>query len=419
MNLFRSGHANAWARLLRPAPVALACALALTACGKDNAESASQAAQAAAPQVPVGVVTATPSEVGVVTELPGRVEASRVAQVRARSAGIVQKRLFTEGSDVKAGQTLFQIDAAAYEASAQSARASLARAQANLVQTTAQLERFRPLVQANAISQQDFVNAESAQKQAQAEVAAAKAAVRSAEITLGYASVTAPISGRIGQSLVTEGALVGQGEATPLAVIQQINPVYVNFTQSASEAFKLRKAMAEGKLKATGPQTAEVRVMLDDGSEYANPGKLLFTDLAVDASTGQVTLRAEIPNPKGLLLPGLYVRIRMEQAQATNAIAVPQQAVTRTEQGDTVSVVSAEGQVSVRPVKVSMASGNRWIIQEGLEAGEQVMVDGFQKLQMLPPGTPVKAVPWAGPGAAAAQPADTAAAPAAQEATAK
>lgn len=406
MNLFRSGHANAWARIFSPAPVTLACALALTACGQDNAKPAPSTASNAAPQVPVGVVIATPDEVGVVTELPGRIEASRVAEVRARSAGIVQKRLFTEGSDVKAGQTLFNIDAAAYEASAQSARASLARAEANLVQTTSQLERFRPLVQANAISKQDFVNAESAQKQAQAEVAAAKAAVRSADITLGYARVTAPISGRIGQSLVTEGALVGQGEATPLAVIQQINPVYVNFTQSATEAFKLRKAMDEGKLKAAGQQAADVRVVLDDGSEYETPGKLLFSELAVDATTGQVTLRAEIPNPKGLLLPGLYVRIRMEQAQATNAIAVPQQAVTRTEQGDTVKVVAADGKVSIRPVKVSMASGNRWVVQDGLEAGEQVMVDGFQKLQMLPPGTPVKAVPWTPANAASAKPAD-------------
>lgn len=408
MNLFRSGHTNAWARLLSPAPIALACALALTACSKDSATPAKEAAPGGPPQVPVGVVTATPGEIGLVTELPGRVEASRVAEVRARSAGILQKRLFTEGSDVKAGQLLFQIDAAAYEATAQNARASLARAEANLVQTTAQLERFRPLVEANAISKQDFVNAESAQKQAQAEVAAAKATVRSADINLGYASVTAPISGRIGQALVTEGALVGQGEATPLAVIQQINPVYVNFTQSATEAFKLRKAMDEGKLKAAGKQAAEVHVILDDGSEYGATGKLLFSDLAVDANTGQVTLRAEIPNPKGLLLPGLYVRIRMEQAQATNAITVPQQAVTRTEQGDTVSVVSAEGKVSVRPVKVSMASGNRWVIQEGLQAGEQVMVDGFQKLQMLPPGTPVKAVPWTPAGEAAATPAEAA-----------
>lgn len=413
MNLSRPGLATAWSRLLRPTPLVIACALALTACGKNDTSSSQAPAQSGAPQIPVGVITATPGEVGVVTELPGRVEASRVAQVRARSAGILQKRLFMEGSDVKAGQALFQIDAAPYEAAAQSAKATLARAEANLVQTTAQLERFRPLVQANAISKQDFVNAESAQKQAQAEVAAAKAAVRSADINLGYASVTAPISGRIGQALVTEGALVGQGEATPLAVIQQINPVYVNFTQSATEAFKLRKAMDEGQLKAAGKQAAEVRVVLDDGTEYETPGKLLFSDLSVDATTGQVTLRAEIPNPKGLLLPGLYVRVRMEQAQAVNAIAVPQQAVTRTDQGDTLRIVSPEGQVSVRPVKVSMASGNRWVIQEGLEAGEQVMVDGFQKIQMLPPGTPVKAVPWTAPGKtpAAAPPATPAQAP--------
>lgn len=397
-------------RTFRPTPVALTCLLALSACGDSSSSKTGPSAttQKAPAQISVGVVRANSSEVGLVTELPGRIEASRIAQVRARAAGIVQKRLFTEGSDVKAGQTLFRIDAAAYEASVQSAKASLARAEANLGQTTAQLERFRPLVQANAISKQDFVNAESAQKQAQAEVASAKAAVRSADITLAYASVTAPISGRIGQALVTEGALVGQGEATPLAVIQQINPVYVNFTQSATEAFKLRKAMSEGKLKAADQQAAEVRVVLDDGSEYEMPGKLLFSDLAVDTNTGQVTLRAEIPNPQGLLLPGLYVRIRMEQAQATGAITVPQQAVTRTEQGDTISIVSAEGQVSTRPVKVSMASGNRWVIQEGVEAGEQVMVDGFQKLQMLPPGTPVKAVPWAPAGSPPAETAPTA-----------
>lgn len=383
-------------RTFKSTPIALICLLGLSACGDDP--QSKNAIPVAAPQTPppttVGVIKATSSEVGLITELPGRIEASRVAQVRARATGIVQKRLFTEGSNVKAGETLFRIEAAAYETSVESARANLARAEANLGQTTAQVERFRPLVQANAISKQDFVNAESAQKQAQAEVASAKAAVRSAEITLAYTNVTAPISGRIGQALVTEGALVGQGEATPLAIIQQINPVYVNFTQSATDAFKLRKAMDEGKLKALGQQAAEVRVLLDDGSEYELPGRLLFSDLAVDANTGQVTLRAEIPNPKGLLLPGLYVRVRMEQAQAQGAITVPQQAVTRTEQGDTISIVSAEGLVSTRPVKISMASGNRWVIQEGLEVGEQVMVDGFQKLQMLPPGTPVKAVPW-------------------------
>lgn len=385
-------------RLLRLAPLALASVMALTACDQNGAPAAAQAAGGQAPQIPVGVIVAAPSQIGMVTELPGRVEASRTAEVRARVAGILQKRAFTEGSDVKTGQTLFRIDAAPYEAALQSAKATLAQAEANLVQTSAQLERFRPLVAANAISKQDFVNAESAQKQAKAQVAAAHANVRTADINLGYARVTAPISGRIGRALVTEGALVGQGTATPLAVIQQINPVYVNFTQSATEAFKLRKAMQEGKLQSAGKEAAEVQIMLDDGSAYELPGKLLFSDLSVDASTGQVTLRAEIPNPKGLLLPGLYVRVRMEQAQITDAIAIPQQAVTRTDQGDTVMVVSTEGTVQQRTVKVTLAKDNQWLIQEGLQAGEQVMVDGFQKLQMVPPGTPVKAVPWIAPG---------------------
>ena len=241
-------------------------------------------------------------------------------------------------------------------------------------------------------------------------MAAGKASVRTAEINLGYTDVTAPISGRIGQSLVTEGALVGQGEATPLAVVQQINPVYVKSTVLSSEAFRLRRAMEQGKLKkADGAEAASVEVRLDDGTAYELKGKLLFTDLTVDSSTGQVTLRAEVPNPKGLLLPGMYVRVRMEQAQASNAIAVPQQAVTRTETGDTVSVVSDDGKITKRQVKVTTAQNNQWLVSEGLQAGEKVMVDGFQKLQMLPPGTPVKPVPWQPEAAGAQKPAGAAA----------
>ena len=399
-------------RLYRHAGLALAISAALTlaACGDKPTEGSPAAGGGQAPQVQVGVVVATPGVVGLVTELPGRVEASRVAQVRARSAGIVLERLYREGSDVKAGQPLYRIDAAPYEAAAQSARAALARAEANLAQAAAQLARYRPLVEANAISKQDFVNADAAHKQALADVAASKAAVRSADINLGYARVTAPISGRIGRSLVTEGALVGQGEATPLAVIQQINPVYVNFTQSASEAFQLRKALNEGQLKkAAGKDAASVKVMLEDGTEYEHAGKLLFTDLTVDSATGQVTLRAEVPNPRGDLLPGLYVRVQVEQAQATNAITLPQQAVTRSEAGDTVSVVGDDGQISRRNIKVGTAQNQQWVVLEGLEAGEKVMVDGFQKLQMLPPGTPVTPVPWQTPDAApAAAPASTA-----------
>jgi membrane fusion protein (multidrug efflux system) len=392
-----------------------AVALALTACGKPEEAPAAGAQQA--PQVEVGVVTATPGDVGLLTELPGRVEASRVAQVRARAAGILQQRLFKEGSDVKAGQPLFRIDAAPYAAAAESARASLAKAQANLAQASAQVERYRPLVGANAISKQDFVNAEAAEKQAIADVAAANAAVRTAQINLGYASVTSPIAGRIGRALVTEGALVGQGEATPLAVVQQIDPVYVNFTQSAADVFQLRRAMESGQFKrADNADAASVRLVLGDGSEYGQPGKLLFTDLSVDSTTGQVTLRAEVPNPKGELLPGLYVRVRIEQAQARNAITLPQQAVTRTQQGDTVSVVGEDGKVSQRPIKVSAAQNNRWVVLDGLKAGEKVMVDGFQKLQMLPPGTPVKPVPWQAPGATPGAAATPSPAPAAEPA---
>lgn len=376
-----------------------AAALVLTGCGK--AENQAPAAGQKMPPVEVGVVSATPGDVGLVTELPGRVEASRVAQVRARAAGILQRRLFKEGSDVKAGQPLFRIDPAPYAAATESARASLAKAEANLAQASALVERYRPLVSANAISKQDFVNAQAAEKQAQADVAVAKSAVRTSEINLGYASVTSPISGRIGRALVTEGALVGQGEATALAVVQQIDPVYVNFTQSASDVFQLRRAMESGQFKrAGGAEAASVKLVLGDGTEYAQNGKLLFTDLSVDTTTGQVTLRAEVPNPKGELLPGLYVRVRIEQAQASNAITLPQQAVTRTQQGDTVSVVGEDGKVSQRPVKVSAAQNNRWVVLDGLKAGEKVMVDGFQKLQMLPPGTPVKPVPWQAPGTA-------------------
>ena len=379
----------------------LALALIAAGCTKEAPTAPSAAGQR--PAVEVGTVTATPGDVGLVTELPGRVEASKVAQVRARAAGILQQRMFKEGSDVKAGQTLFRIDEAPYAAALDSAKANQAKAEANLAQTQAQLERYRPLVEANAISKQDFVNAEAAVKQSQADVASTKAAVRTAGINLGYATVTAPISGRIGRALVTEGALVGQGEATPLAVIQQIDPVYVNFTQSANDILQLRKAMASGQFKrAEGKDAASVRLILSDGTEYEHPGKLLFSDLTVDSTTGQITLRAEVPNPKGELLPGLYLRVKLEQAQASNAITLPQQAVTRTQQGDIVNVVAEDGKVSQRAVKISAAKNNRWVVRDGLQAGEKVMVDGFQKLQMLPPGTPVKAVPWQAPGQAAA-----------------
>lgn len=384
----------------RMAP-ALTLSALLVACGQGSTPAAGPAGPGGAPPpAEVGVITVAPGDVGLVTELPGRLEASRVAQVRARAAGIVQKRLFVEGSNVRAGQALFQIDASAYQATLASAQASVAKAEANLMQTSAQADRFKPLIEAKAISQQEFVNAQASQKLAEADVAVARAALQTARINLGYASITAPISGRIGRALVTEGALVGQGEATPMAVIQQTDPMYINFTQSASEVLRLRSAMESGQLKRTGGQAASVRVVLEDGSEYAKPGKLLFSDLTVDATSGQITLRAEVPNPQGTLLPGLFVRVRLEQAQVSNAITLPQQAVTRSPQGDSVMVVGPDGKVAPRPVKVGGQQRGQWVILDGLQSGDQVMVDGFQKLRG---GAPVKPVPWQAPGSAPAK----------------
>ncbi len=356
------------------------------------------------PPPEVGVITVTPTTVGLSNELPGRLEASRVAQVRARVAGILQKRLFREGSDVKAGQALFSIDSAPYRATADSAKAQVARSEATVAQASATVERYKPLVEANAISKQDYANAVAAQKQAEADRSVARAAARSAQINLGYAEVRSPINGRIGRSLVTEGALVGQGEATPLAVVQQIDPLYINFTQSTAEVLRLRRALASGKVQASGNgQAAEVRVLLEDGSDYRHPGKLLFTDQTVDPTSGQVTLRAELPNPERLLLPGMYVRVRLQQAEVSNAVLLPQQAVTRAETGDTVLVVGADNKPQPRKIKIASSQDNQWLVTDGLQAGEKVIVSGFQK--MMVPGAPVKPVPYA---ASASSPASAA-----------
>ena len=398
--------------------VIAALTLVLAACGPKTDGGAGGKGPGGGPPPPaeVGVVTVTPQSLQLVTELPGRLEASRVAQVRARVAGIVQKRLFTEGSEVKAGQKLFQIDPAAYQTTVASAQAQLARAQANVTQATAQAERYKPLLEANAISKQEYINAVAAQKTAEADAAAARAAVQGGQISLGYATVTAPISGRIGRALVTEGALVGQGEATPLAIVQQTNPMYVNITQSASDALQLRRSIASGKFnRASGADAASVRIMLEDGSVYPSPGKLLFSDLTVDPTSGQIALRAQVPNPNGLLLPGMYVRVRLEQAEAPRGILLPQQAVQRGTAGDSVMVVGDDGKVATRPVKIGSGQGGNWIVLDGLKPGENVMVDGFQKLRG---GAPVKPVPWQPPGSAPAAGATPAPASASGPATA-
>ena len=365
--------------------------LLLAACGgggEPKAAAPGGAGGGAPPPPEVAVVTVQPQTAPLVTELPGRVEASRVAQVRARVNGIVQKRLFREGSEVKAGQVLFQIDPAPYQAAVDSAKAALAKAQANLLQAKEQATRFKPLADAKAISAQEYVNAQAAQAQGEADVAAAQAALRAAQLNLGYASVTAPISGRIGRALVTEGALVSATEATQMALIQQIDPVYVNSTQAVADVARLRKAAS-----SSATDLSSVRIVLDDGSELPQRGRLLFSDLSVDPSSAQVTLRTEVANPQAQLLPGMYVRTRLVQGQIAGAMLVPQQAVTRGPQGDSVLVVGEDGKATSRNIKVGGASGSHWVVLDGLKAGEQVIVEGFQKMR---PGAPVKPVPWTG-----------------------
>lgn len=343
------------------------------------------------PPTEVAIITVVPERLALTNELPGRLEANRVAQVRARVSGIVLKRAFKEGSEVKEGQLLFQIDPAPYQAALNSARASLARAEANLTQTSLKVERYAPLVKINAISKQEFDDANAAKLQAAADVAAGKAAVTTASLNLGYASVTAPISGRIGRAMVTEGALVGQGEATQLALIQQVDKLYVNFTQSSAELTQLQQAVRSGSLKDVSGDEAKVTLVTEDGSLYPHEGTLLFSDITVDESTGSVTLRATFPNPDRVLMPGTFVRARLQQGVNEQALAVPQQAVQRTNEGSVVMVVGAEDKVEVRPVKTASSSGDKWIITEGVKPGDRVIVEGFQKIR---PGMPVKPILW-------------------------
>ena len=320
----------------------------LAACGPQGGNAAGAGGQM--PPAEVGVVVAQPQHVALSVELPGRLEAVRTAQVRARVSGVIQKRLFTEGANVKAGQHLFRIDPAPYQAALDSAKASQFRAEAALANAQATLERNRPLAEAKAISQQEWVSTQTAHKQAQADLAAARAAVTQAQLNVDYAQVASPISGRIGRASVSEGQLVSQSEATLLATVQQIDSLYVNFTQSANEAMRLKRQLDAGQLK--GAESQSVQVLLDDGSVYPLPGRLLFSDLTVDPTSGQVTLRAELPNPKGQLLPGLYVKVRLSQASTDSAFLLPQQAVTRGAAGDTVMVVGGDGQVAAKTVQI-------------------------------------------------------------------
>jgi membrane fusion protein (multidrug efflux system) len=365
-----------------------AVAAGATACGKK-----ADAPKGPTGPVEVGVVTLAPTAVTLTRELPGRTSAVRVAEVRARVNGIVLKRSFVEGSDVKAGQVLFQIDPAPYQAALDSARATLARAEANVAAARTQAQRFTELVEANAVSKQEYDDAIAALKASEAEVAAGRAAVQTARINLGYTTVTSPVSGRIGRSQVTEGAYAQAAQATLLATVQQIDQLYVDLTQSSSEVLRLRRDLESGKLQAAGEGRAKVALLLEDGSEYPETGSLQFSDVTVDPSTGSITLRALFPNPDRLLLPGMFVRARLQEAVNPQAILVPQRAVTRDQKGQAVAlVVGADGKVERRQLVTDRSVGDAWLVTSGLAAGDRVIVDGVQKVR---PGAEVKPVPAA------------------------
>ena len=379
----------------RTACLSLAVAAALSACGQGQPPGpGGPGGPGAAPPPPeVEVLTIATGSATLTRELPGRLQAVRTAQVRARVEGIIEKRLFAEGSDIAAGTPLFQLDARTYQTAA-------AAAEADLVVARQTVERYRPLLELKAVSRQEFDLAEAKQKQAEAALAKAR-------LDLENATVPAPIAGRIGRAMVTEGALVGKGEATLLATIEQLDPIYANFTQANSDLLRLQQAIKSGRVKRA--EGTRVELLLEDGSVYPMPGKLQFSDLAVDPNTGSVQLRAEFANPRRELLPGTFVRIRFPEAVLDAAIKVPQRAVLMSPQGQSVMVVDAEGKAVPRPVKLGPMAGTDWVVSEGLKDGDQVIVNGLQKAR---PGTPVKAVPLGAPAAAAPAAPVTPAAPA-------
>ena len=360
----------------------LSGSLALTGCDDKPAQQGAQ-------QMPeVGIVTLKSAPLQITTELPGRTNAYRVAEVRPQVSGIILKRNFTEGSDIQAGVSLYQIDPATYQASYESAKGDLAKAQAaaNIAQLT--VKRYQKLVGTKYISQQEYDSAVADAQQSNAAVVAAKAAVETARINLAYTKVTSPISGRIGKSAVTEGALVQNGQSTALATVQQLDPIYVDVTQSSNDFLRLKQELANGKLKQENGK-AKVELVTNDGLKYPQEGTLEFSDVTVDQTTGSITLRAIFPNPDHTLLPGMFVRARLEEGINPDALLVPQQGVTRTPRGDASVMVVGEGdKVEVRQVTATQAIGDKWLVTEGLKSGDRVIVAGLQKVK---PGVQVKA----------------------------
>ena len=353
-------------------------ALLLTGC--DN--SGDQQAQPQAPQVSVHVVHSEP--LSVTTELPGRTSAFRVAEVRPQVSGIILKRNFVEGSDIKAGESLYQIDPATYQAAWNSAKGDEAKAEAAAAIAHLTVKRYVPLLGTQYISQQEYDQAVATARQADADVVAAKAAVENARINLAYTKVTSPIDGRIGKSSVTEGALVTNGQADAMATLQQLDPIYVDVTESSNDFMRLKQESLQ-----RGDDSKSVQLIMENGQPYSLKGSLQFSDVTVDESTGSITLRAVFPNPQHTLLPGMFVRARIDEGVNPQAILVPQQGVTRTPRGDaTVLIVNAQNQVENREVTAAQAIGNKWLITSGLQNGDKVIVSGLQKVR---PGVTVKA----------------------------
>lgn len=372
--------------------VVLATTTVLAACSKQAAPM--QGSQA----IPVTVVTLKPQPVTLTRELPGRSTAFLVAEVRPQVNGIIAKRLFTEGGLVKEGQPLYQLDDATYRADLNSAEANLARARATLLTADLNAKRSAQLVKIDAVSQQDDENAAAALRLAEADVKSAEAAVDRARVVLGYARITAPITGRTGKSMVTPGALVTANQEAALTTVQQLDPMYIDLTQSSAELLNLRKALARGALKAS--HDLPVAILLEDGTRYEHPGKLAFSDVTVDPTTGSFGLRIVVPNPDNLLLPGMYVRAVVGDGERQDALLVPQQGVTRDQKGHSVAmVVSKQNTVEPRPVTVSRAIGDKWLVEEGLAAGDRVIIEGLQKIRPNAPVQPTEAgaAPAAGP----------------------
>lgn len=378
--------------------IALICSAALISGCNESSAGAQKA-----PPVEVGVFTVVSQPLPISTELPGRTSAYQIAEVRPQVSGVIQKRLFVEGANVQAGTSLYQIDPATYEAAVNSAKATLAKARANLLTTQPKVTRYKELVEIEGVSRQEYDDAVAANEQALADVATAQAALDTANINLKYTKVLAPISGRIGRSSVTPGALVTASQTTALTTVQQLDPIYVDVTQSSNDLLRLKRELESGNLKKSGQ--AKVTLLLADGTTYAESGKLQFSDVTVDLATGNVTLRALFPNPKFDLLPGMYVRAVVENGVNEKAIVVPQQGVSRNQKGQaTALVLNKEDIVEPRILETGGTIGDKWLVTSGLADGDRVIIEGLQKVKPGAPATAAKPAPAAAPGTAATAP---------------